>query len=271
MRYAVAHTGSEEVSRPRGRSLVEEVLVSFAGEPGRDDGNLPPVNIVVPDDARELDRDVLAYRRELRAQRRRQRVTRLFGPFGGREFGGHAAILPLIATIVALSMLAGAMLSVITISPASAPTVPPSPARSTAQAPRATGPISLPAATVRLDGRTVPARTLVNSVVALVPADCQCGPALRNLALQASAAHLRVYFAGSGGAIPQLPDLTTRYGAGAAKAVYDSGDVLGAASHAAGLTVLLVRSDATAEVLRNLPSDFQLPAIAPRPGGPSGQ
>ena len=49
--------------------------MSFS-EPGRDDGNLPPVNIVVPDDARELDRDVLAYHRELRARRRRQRLTR---------------------------------------------------------------------------------------------------------------------------------------------------------------------------------------------------
>jgi hypothetical protein len=270
----LAHTGSEKVSRLRGRNLAEEVLVSFAGEPGRDDGNLPPVNIVVPDDARELERDVLAYRRELRALRRRQRVTRLFGPFGGREFGGHAAILPLIATIVALSMLAGAMLSVITISPASAPTVPASAggsaAGSAAQTPQVAGPIPLPAAGVRLDGRTVPARSLVNSVLALVPADCRCGPALRGLALQASAAHLRVYFVASGAAIPQLADLTARYGAGAAKPVYDTGDVLGSASHAAGLTVLVVRGDATAEVHRNLPPGFRIPASA-RPRAPSGQ
>ena len=42
--------------------------MSFASGPGRDDGSLPPVNIVIPDDARELDRDVLAYRRELRKE-----------------------------------------------------------------------------------------------------------------------------------------------------------------------------------------------------------
>ncbi len=75
------------------------------------------MNIVIPDDARELDRDVLAYRRELRARRRRQRTMRLFGPLRRRGIGGQAAILPLIATCVALSMLAGAMLSVMTISP----------------------------------------------------------------------------------------------------------------------------------------------------------
>jgi hypothetical protein len=248
---------------------VEEVLVSFAGEPGRDDGNLPPVNIVIPDDARELDRDVLAYRRELRARRRRQRFTRLFSPFSGREFGGHAAILPLIATLVALSMLAGAMLSVITISPASAPTVPPSPGGSAAEAPQATGPIPLPAGTVSLDGKTVQVRSLVNSVLALVPADCQCGPSLRYLALQASAAHLGVYFVASGAAIPQLADLTERYGGGAAKAVYDTGNVLGTASHAVGLTVLFVNRSAAAEVHRDLPPDFRLP-VDPSPVAPFG-
>ena len=41
----------------------------------------PPLDIQIPDDARELDRDVLAYHRELRAQRRRKRLRRLAGPF----------------------------------------------------------------------------------------------------------------------------------------------------------------------------------------------
>lgn len=97
--------------------------MSFASEPGRDDGSLPPVNIVIPDDARELDRDVLAYHRELRAKRRRQRMMRLSGPLRRRGPGGQAAIMPLVAACVALSLLAGAMLSVVTISPASAPTL----------------------------------------------------------------------------------------------------------------------------------------------------
>jgi hypothetical protein len=240
--------------------LVEEVHLSFASEPGRDDSNLPPVNIVVPDDARELARDVLAYQREMRARRRRQRLTRLFSPFGRHQSGGQAAILPLIATIVALAMLAGAMLSVITISPASAPTVPATSETSTVPdfQPR---PISLPAGTVRVgapDGRLVQARSLVDSLVALVPANCQCGTALRSLAARAIASHLGLYFVASGAAMPQLAGVTTAYGDGTAKAVYDAGDVLGAASHAVGLTVLLVRSDATAEVSRNLSRDLQL-------------
>lgn len=89
--------------------------MSFASEPGRDDGNLPPVNVVIPDDARDLDRDVLAYRRELRATRRRQRLSRLARPFIRPEFGGHAMIIPLIALCLAIALVAGALLSVLTM------------------------------------------------------------------------------------------------------------------------------------------------------------
>ncbi len=233
--------------------------MSFASEPGRDDGNLPPANIVVPDDARELDRDVLAYHRELRARRRRQRIARLLGTSSRREYGRHVAILPLIATIVALSMLAGAMLSVITISPASAPTVPPSPGISAAPAGQSAAPALLPLGTVRLNGKTVPVRHLTDSALALVPAGCQCGPALRRLAGQAVAAHAGVYFVASDlSEMPQLAGLTQRYGDGVAQAVYDTGDVLGATYHPVGLTVLLVYSDSTAEVRRHLQPAFEL-------------
>jgi hypothetical protein len=233
--------------------------VSFASEPGRDDGNLPPVNIVIPDDARELDRDVLAYRREQRARRRRQRIMRLLGPFSRREYGGHAAILPLIATCVALSMLAGAMLSVITISPASAPTM-------TQSSGASSGPgdlTALPAGTVQVNGNPVAVSSLVSSALALVPPNCDCGPDLRRLADQAATAHVGLYFVASGPVIVQLANLTTRYGDGYATAAYDTADVLGAAYRPIGLTVLLVYHDATAKIRRDLPPNFQLgPALS---------
>jgi hypothetical protein len=232
--------------------------VSFASEPGRDDGNPPPVNIVIPDDARDLDRDVLAYHREQRARRRRQRLVRLLGPLHSRESGGQAAILPLAATCVALSMLAAAMLSVVAISPASAPTLTGPPRSSAGPHGQPAALTSLPAGTVQLDGRAEPVRSLASSALALVPAGCNCGPALSRLAGQAAAAHVGLYFVGAGAAIPQLASLTARYGGGTAKAVYDTGDVLAAAYHPDGLTVLLVYSDVTADVRRNLPPDFQL-------------
>jgi hypothetical protein len=231
--------------------------VSFASEPGRDDSNLPPVNIVVPDDARELDRDVLAYRRELRAQRRRQRLGRLFRPLRLSGLGGNTAVIPLIAICLAISLVGGALLSVATMSPASAPTLSGSQPSATPGV-RAGRPAPLPAGSVRLDGIAVPVRTLVTSVIALVPAGCDCGPQLQQLAEQAVAADVKIYFVAGGNEIGQLTSLTVRYGDGAAVAAADSDNVLTAAYRPAGLTVLLVFKDATAEVLRQLPPGFQL-------------
>ncbi len=87
--------------------------------PGWDE---PPLDVQIPDDARELDRDVLAYHRELRARRRRHRLRRVTSPFAGQ-----GTILPLLASILAVCLVAGAMLSVATFSPAHAPAKGPRP------------------------------------------------------------------------------------------------------------------------------------------------
>ena len=76
----------------------------------------PPLDIHIPDDASELDRDVLAYHREMRAKRRRSRLRRLTGPLRGQ-----GTVMPLLASILAVCLVAGAMLSVATFSPATAP------------------------------------------------------------------------------------------------------------------------------------------------------
>jgi hypothetical protein len=85
------------------------VTVNPGGGSGWDE---PPLDIQIPDDARELDRDVLAYHRELRAQRRRNRLRRLTGPLAGQ-----GTVMPLLASILAVCLVAGAMLSVATFSP----------------------------------------------------------------------------------------------------------------------------------------------------------
>jgi hypothetical protein len=86
-------------------------------DPGGGSGwDEPPLDIQIPDDARELDRDVLAYHREVRARRRRRRLRKLTAPFAGQ-----GAIMPLLASILAVCLVAGAMLSVATFSPATAP------------------------------------------------------------------------------------------------------------------------------------------------------
>ena len=86
------------------------------GGSGRDE---PPLDIQIPDDARELERDVLAYHRELRARRRRSRLRKLTRPFAGQ-----GTVMPLLASILAVCLVAGAMLSVATFSPATAPETP---------------------------------------------------------------------------------------------------------------------------------------------------
>jgi hypothetical protein len=232
--------------------------VSFPSEPGRDDGSLPPVNVVIPDDARDLDRDVLAYRREVRAHRRRQRLLRFFRPFNRPEFGGHAAIVPLIAVCLALTLVGGALLSVTTISPASAPTFSSSPQPSVRSSAAAGTLTSLPPGSVQLEGHVVPVRSLISSVIALVPADCGCDQALTRLATQATAAQVTLYFVATGTEIQQLATLTARDGRGTARPAADSDGVLRIAYQPRGLTMLLVFSDATAEVRRNLSAGFQL-------------
>jgi hypothetical protein len=232
--------------------------VSFASEPERDDGSLPPVNIVIPDDARELDRDVLAYHREIRALRRRQRRTRLLRPFNGPGGGGPAALVPLIALCLALALVGGALLSVLTISPAEQDTT-----LSPSATPRASsGPAELtrlPPGNVQLDGKTSESvRSLVSSAIALVPNDCGCGQSLTRLTAQAYAAGAHVYFVGTGVPSAQLIEEANEYGKGYATPADDPDGVLARAYDPTGLTVLLVFSDATAEVQKNLSGNFQL-------------
>ncbi len=84
--------------------------MNSSGDPGRDDYGLPPVDIEVPDDARELDRDVQAYRRELRSQRRRNLARRVYGPLTR-----DGMVLPLLAGCLALTLLAATLLTVFTV------------------------------------------------------------------------------------------------------------------------------------------------------------
>lgn len=115
----------------------------------------PPLDIQVPDDARDLDRDVLAYHRELRAQRRRKRLRRLAGPFA--PFAAHGNVMPLLASILAVCLVAGAMLSVATFSPATPP----------ADRPAHTPTTSIPGVSLGPKGTaTAPVRPFVTSVSA---------------------------------------------------------------------------------------------------------
>ena len=88
------------------RIKAPEVRVNPGGDAGWDG---TPLDVHIPDDARELERDVLAYHREQRALRRRRLLRRVMP--------AQAGIMPLIASVLAVCLVAGMMLSVFTISP----------------------------------------------------------------------------------------------------------------------------------------------------------
>jgi hypothetical protein len=83
--------------------------VNPGGEPERDDTGLPPVDIEIPDDARDLDRDVQAYFRELRAERRRLRRRRLHG-----KIARDGIVLPLMACCLIFALITGTLLTIFT-------------------------------------------------------------------------------------------------------------------------------------------------------------
>src|SRR6202020_3088436 len=91
------------------RRHAGEMHVNIGGDPERDDYGLPPVDIEIPDDARELDRDTQAYRRELRMHRRHRLARRLGGPLTR-----DGMVLPLLASCLALTLLAGTLLTMFT-------------------------------------------------------------------------------------------------------------------------------------------------------------
>jgi hypothetical protein len=228
-----------------------EMRVNIGGDPGRDDYGLPPVDIEVPDDARELDRDVHAYHRELRALRWRRRTRWLLVPLGR-----DGMVLPLLAGCLALTLLAGTLLTVFS----GERMTPPSLGRSGHQ---------LPNAIVLVGGTKAQLSTLRPSVLALVPPGCRCTH-LRQLAAEANTAGVEIYIVGTQGV--QVADMARQTGLAATHAVEDTEGVLSDTYHPATLTAVLVDVDGSvAEVASDGGNGFQLTArmqsLVPHPGG----
>jgi hypothetical protein len=165
--------------------------VEPGNDPGRDEYGLPPVDVEIPDDARDLDRDVQAYYRELRARRRRVRIRRVTGPLTR-----HGMVLPLVAACLALTLLTGSLLTV--LSGRQVPLMRSRPLTPPTQGISASRGRQLPDAQVVKQHHYVPLRTLAPAVLAWVPPGCLgCGRILRQLARQATAKHVHFYFVGA--------------------------------------------------------------------------
>ena len=243
------------------------------GEPERDDTGLPPVDIEIPDDARELDRDVQAYFREQRAERRRQRRRRLHG---GLTRDG--VILPLLACCLILALITGTLLTVFTatsdqnlgtLPPGGAnpnkssppPTTSPS-ASSSASAPAGAAGPSLPRtkaqlsnAYLMLNDRPVPLPTLFGIMLVLIPRHCHCTTALSRLAAIGVSTHEGAILVGTQATINEA----RRYQAGlqprVAKNVgvaLDAQGTLQKAVPAKGLTAVVISGSPAASGFQRL-------------------
>jgi hypothetical protein len=158
------------------------------GDPQGDDHGLPHIDIVVPDDARELDRDVVAYRREQRQRRRRATRRRVLGPF--TRYGLAA---PVIAASVLIAVISGTLLTVLGPNSVPRPSATPATPRPSARAGQIGGP--LPDARITVDGRQAALSDQRPAVIILVPPDCRCDVVVSSLAREASARRIGVYLA----------------------------------------------------------------------------
>jgi hypothetical protein len=220
--------------------------VNAGGDPGRDDYGLPPVDIQVPDDARELARDVQAYQRELRARRRRRLAKRLYGPLTR-----DGMVLPLLAGCLALTLLAATLLTVFTAKQASISLRPPRPGTSRAAGPSRPG-ASLLKSMVFAAGMPEALSDLPGAVLvlALVPPGCnRCLPDLKRLTAQAAPGNL--YLVGVRG--ERVDRLARPLGLGATRALDDRDNELPPHYRVSALTAVVVKHDGT--VVREYPRD----------------
>jgi hypothetical protein len=219
--------------------------VNAGGDPGRDDYGLPPVDIEVPDDARELARDVQAYHRELRAQRWGHLAKRVYGPLTR-----DGMVLPLLAGCLALTLLAATLLTVFTARQAAVSLRPPRPGTGHSTSSRPGAPLL--DATVFSAGQPEMLGSLPGTllVLALIPPRCRCLSDLRQLTVQAAPAEF--YLVGVGG--EQVEGLAHPLGLTPAQAVDDTENSLPPQYRGVtALTAVLVKNDGTE--LRVIPDD----------------
>jgi hypothetical protein len=239
--------------------------VNQGGEQEHDDYGLPRVDIEIPDDARELFRDVQAYHRELRAVRRQERSIRWRAPFRRTSLA-----VPLLAGCLIVALLAVMISAMLTANPlldgqrpsgqpdaggkSSAATSPGQP-RATRSSPAISGPTApagaaskpaakrLPGTSISVAGKPLPLRPLRSTALAIVPAKCRCAAAVERLLKQAELARVIVYLVAPPGTdLATLSRLASLVAGKATKIAIasDNKNVLDTAYPPVGLTVLLV-------------------------------
>ncbi len=203
-------------------------------EPERDDTGLPPVDIQIPDDARELDRDVQAYYREQRARRRNRRSRRVHG-----VLAKDSMVVPLLICCLVFALISGTLLTLFTATSIDQnlpgrghPRIPPVPA--VTQEP------GLGGATVAVGGTPYPLRSLGPAVLLVIPADCSCSAAVGEVAAEAARIGVARYLLYSGTGAAQAGQVAKDVGHG----LLPAQDIQGTLHKGSvGLTAFLVTSE----------------------------
>jgi hypothetical protein len=220
--------------------------------PGRDDGrfdDLPPVNIVIPDDASELDPDLRAYYRERRLAGARALASKIFLTRRWRRFGLSGPILVAVLLLVGLlaSMLAILGPNQIHRAPRTLPL-----AQQTSPSVGELGGL-LPATELLVGGLQRNSRELRPAVL------------LDDLFRQVKEYGLPMYLVGSEAMRTEIARTARDVGNGTAAPVVDPSDALTTTYAARGVTVLLVHADGiVGAVFRELAPGVRLePELAP--------
>lgn len=210
---------------------------------GADRGPLPEVHVHVPDDARDLARDLEALRRERRAQARRDRLRRLV--LTSRDGRTRLSGLGLTGALLVV-LVPAVLLALLTPQLASGP--PPSPLAAPPVAPGQVGGL-LPDVVLLVRTGTLPVRATTRpGVLLLVPAACRCDAAVSDVTDQAldQALGVRLVVDGSAGeaaATREADRLRLGPARGLVPSAVDGAGALSRAYSARGLTLLAVAAD----------------------------
>lgn len=201
--------------------------------------------IVAPDDARELDRDVEAWRREQRWARRRRLFERLLP--SSRRRGRRLVPIPLITLGLICVGLVGATVTMLTTR-APVPAPPPVALELATPSVAAGSPGGLlPLDTLAVSDGNTSSRDLRPGVVVIVGPSCGCADAISRVGRQAATSALPVYLVGPTGRAGDLQKLADRAGWIDVHAVSDVGGALVTTYQGDGLTVIPVHADGVTE------------------------
>jgi hypothetical protein len=248
--------------------------VKSSGEPDRDDTGLPRVDVEIPDDARELDRDVQAYCRELKAERRQQRRMRMHG-----ALARDGMVIPLLVCCLIFALVTGTLLTLFTATSIdnSLPGTPVNDGHTTAAGPPRAGRTSVPAQPATRSGLVTPAagdstipvgvagktyqlRSLKPAVLLVQQSGCACGPAIMTLARLAKAAHVPAYLVALHSDLPTARSQAASAGFGL-RAALDVNGGLSQGFGGSGLTAIIVDSGGAVTYAQTLQASPNLSAV----------